>query len=366
MISIQERKPHEVLDVLTHELNCASGNEALQRAVIADHIRGLVFGTWARQQRVPSPIHTTRLLANVRRIQHFVWPGDCWEHEGTGDLCRQVLDSLAAAGDIVSLGGGFWIPGPLLLVELDGAENVMVTGGFPAAIAKHRLVATLSSAASFRFVPRRPTLANQPNKEILRSADWWFGHADPLAEWTRGVLKQHEARLSGEMGLSVDQLEIYAPEIFRDQRRAGRWIRAVQVLRPLEGLRLCRPVNNSRNFGAPYFLGSFHFREGALSLGRSTRIAGELTRRLRFGFDAILGASRHVSIPIDATSFTFDNSVALPESEARVLSLAWRNLQSPTDTSQAHIFHVNALPLLLGALARLCIAPTLVNRRLHA
>jgi hypothetical protein len=277
-----------------------------------------------------------------------------------------VLDSLAALGDIVTIGGGYWIPGPLVLIELDGVDNVMATGGFPTAGAKHHLGVSLSSAAAFRYAGRRATLANPANKTLLHPADWWFGHADPLVDWTRGVLRQHEARLSGEMGLPVDQFEIYAPEIFLDQHKTGRWMRAVQVPRPLDGLRLCRPISNSRSFGAIYFLGNFRFDEGSLILSRSTPIAAELTRRLRFGFDALLGVTRQVSIPIDTTSFIFENSIALPEGESRVLSLAWRNLQSPTDDTQSHFFHVKALPLVLCALARLCITPTLINRRLHA
>jgi hypothetical protein len=368
MISIQGRQSQEIHDALKRELNCTVGSDALQRAVISDHIRALIFGAWARQQRTSGvdAVHTTRLLANVRRIHSFLWPRDVWQHDAVGDLSRQVLDSLAQLGDIVNIGGGFWIPGPVVFIELDGADTVMVVGGLPAAVAKQHLGVSLSSVAAFRYAARRAVLADHVNKAALRSADWWFGHADPLVNWTRGVLKQHEARLSTEMGLPVDELEIYAPEIFRDQRKAGRWMRAVQVSRPLEGLRLCRPISNSRSFGAIYFLGSFRFNEGSLILSRSVPIAAEMTRRLRFGFDALLGATRQVSIPIDTTSFRFDNSVSLPEIESRVLSLAWRELQSPKDDSQSHFFHVNALPLVLWALARLCITPTLVNRRPHA
>jgi hypothetical protein len=247
------------------------------------------------------------------------------------------------------------------------AQFIGEISDFPTTDAKQHLGVSLSSISAFRYAARRPVLAQHGNKAVLHSADWWFGHADSLVDWTRGVLRQHEARLSSEMGLPVDQLEIYAPEIFRDQRKAGRWMRAVEVARSLDGLRLCRPISSSRSFGTPYyFLGTFRFNDGSLILSRSTPIAAELTRRLRFGFDAILGATRQVSISIDTRSFTFDNSVSLPESEARVLSLAWRNLQSPTDDSQFHFFHVKALPLVLCALARLCITPTLINRRPRA
>jgi hypothetical protein len=366
MISIQKRQPKEVIDLLALELACDAGSDALQRAMVADHIRGLVYGSWIQQRRVPSarPIHTTRLLTSARRVQSFVWPQDGWEHETEGDLSRQVLNSLEAAGDIVSTGGGHWVPGPLLLVELDETENVMVLGGFPGGIVQQRLGVAVKSAACFRRADRKSLLTNPSNKEILHPIDRWFGHTDPLKEWTLAVLKQYEVRLSGEMGLPVDQFEIYAPEILRDQRKAGRWMPAAQVVTPLEGLRLCRPVGNT--FGAIHFLGTFHFKDGSLVLARSTPIAAELTRRLRFGLDSLLKTPRPVSIPLDTKSFSFDNSIALPEVETRVLSLAWRNLQSPTDNSSKYVFHLSALPLVLRALERLCITPTLLDRSVHA
>ena len=225
--------------------------------------------------------------------------------------------------------------------------------------AELRCCLPVCSAAGGASEPRE-----QDNSPPCRLVVWSRRSAHRLdagrLKTTRGPPIQRDGTVSRS-------IEIYAPEIFRDQRKAGRWMRAVQVLRPLDGLRLCRPISNSRSFGAIHFLGSFRFNDGSLILSRSTPIAAELTRRLRFGFDAMLGATRQVSIPIDTASFIFDNSVALPESKkSRVLSLAWRNLQSPTDNSPSHFFHVNALPLVLCALARLSITPTLINRRLHA
>ena len=142
-------------------------------------------------------------------------------------------------------------------------------------------------------------------------------------------------------------------------------MRATQIGRPLEGLRLCRLQGSARAFGAPHFLSTFHLRNGTLSLGRSAPVGPDVSRRLRFGLDALLGTLRQVSIVIDPATLSFDNSISLPEAEARVMSLAWRNLQTPNDDSEIHYFHPVVLPLILRALARLLIVPTIIDRRPH-
>ena len=108
----------------------------------------------------------------------------------------------------------------------------------------------MTSAAAFRFMPRRPVLSTSSNMDLLHPIDGWLGHADPLGDWTEATLQQHKERLSIDMDISLDQLEIYAPEIFQDQRKSGRWMRSTQIGRPLEGLRLCRLQSHGRTFGA--------------------------------------------------------------------------------------------------------------------
>jgi hypothetical protein len=366
MITVEAASIAQVHAILARELDCRFVTDALQRAAIGEHIRAMVFGSWARRGPDAAPVHTTRILSNVRRMNRMVWPEDTWEHEQLGDICRQVLNSLAALGDVVSVGNGFWIPGPSTFVELDGINHLMVTGGLPAQIARTSFGPPLTSAAAFRFVPRRAVLSTSSNMDLLQSIDGWLGHADPLREWTAAILQQHNARLSIDMNIGVDQLDVYVPEIFRDQRKSGRWMGATQIGRPLDGLRLCRLRSGARVFGSPHFLATFHFNAGTLTLGRSARVAPDVSRRLRFGLDAVLGTPRQVSIAIDSALFTFDNSISLPEPEARVISLAWRCLQTPDDDSEMHYFHPIALPLISRALARVLIVPTIVDRRPHA
>jgi hypothetical protein len=365
MITVEAPSLEQVHATLARELDCALASDVLQRATIADHIRALVFGSWTRRDDT-APIHTTRILSNVRRMQSFVWPQDSWEHEQLGDTCRQVLDSLAKLGDIASVGNGFWIPGPTMFVELDGIDHLMLTGCLPVQIARAQLGTPLTSAAAFRFTPRRQVLSTSSNRNLLRPIDGWLGHVDPLREWTHAVLQQQNAQLSIDMDIGVEQLDVYVPEIFRDQRKSGRWMHATQIRQPLEGLRLCRLQSSARVYGAPHFLATFHFSAGTLTLRRSVRVGPDVSRRLRFGLDVILGTPRQVSIEINSTQFSFDNSISLPEPEARVLSLAWRTLRNADDDSEVHYFHSIALPLISRALARVLIVPTLIDRRSHA
>jgi hypothetical protein len=235
MITVEAANVELLQAILAREVDCELVSDALQRAAIADHIRAMVFGSWTRPGRDAAPVHTTRILSNVRRTHQMVWAQDSWDHEQLGDLCRQVLDSLAVLGDIVSVGNGFWIPGPTTVVELDGVNHLMMTGGLPAQIARTHFGATVTSAAAFRFMPRRPVLSISSNMDLLHPIDGWLGHADPLGDWTDAILQQHKERLSIDMDISLDQLEIYAPEIFRDQRKSGRWMRSTQIGRPQRG-----------------------------------------------------------------------------------------------------------------------------------
>jgi hypothetical protein len=364
VITVKTVTAEQLGETIRRELDCANVSDALQRATIADHIRAMVYGAWISGSEENYSIHTTRILSNVRRIQRMVWPQDSWEHHKLGDRPRQVLDSLAVLGDVISVGGGYWIPGPTSLVELDGTQNVMVVGGIPSQIAAGHFGERVRSTAAFRHVGRRSILIT-PAKDILQTIDRWLGYADPIREWTNSILQQHGARLSVNMDIGVEPLEIYAPEIFRDQRKAGRWIRATEIDRALDGLRLCRLRQGTGVFGAPHFLATFNYMGGQLALGRSVSVAADVSRRLRFGFDIVLQTPRQVAVTLDGTQFVFDNSISLPEAEARVLSLAWRDLKKADDDSTVYYFHTLALPLMLRALARLGLVPTIIDRRTH-
>ena len=164
-------------------------------------------------------------------------------------------------------------------------------------------------------------------------------------------------------GLSVEQLELYAPDILRSQQRTGRWIPAGNVGRTIDGMRLCRPRDAfARNYSRPHFLARFDFKDGALTLRSSASIAHEMTLRLRFGLDLLLNSPRRVSIITSALTFTIERPSPLPYPESRVYALGW-NDPTAAAISERLAFRSSAMPFVLHALQRLSITPHIAQRQ---
>ena len=162
--------------------------------------------------------------------------------------------------------------------------------------------------------------------------------------------------------VAADQLELYAPDILRRQRRAGRWIPCADIDGAIDGLRLARPRGGfAREYDRPHYLAYFSFRDGSLCLRKCTAIAHELTLRLRFGLDVLLNAPRHVSILASAHTFSIEKPVALPNAEGRVYGLGWRDFVSGEPNDRL-TFHSCALPFVVQAFQRLCITPSIAQR----
>src|SRR5438552_329464 len=84
--------------------------EALLRALIAEHIRALVFASAARSAEFGTAqrAHTTRLTASVRRNLTSLAPDVLAPLEGD-DVALLTLTAMAELGDIVNTGSGFWL-----------------------------------------------------------------------------------------------------------------------------------------------------------------------------------------------------------------------------------------------------------------
>ncbi|WP_271612411.1 hypothetical protein [Bradyrhizobium sp. CCBAU 21362] len=165
-------------------------------------------------------------------------------------------------------------------------------------------------------------------------------------------------------GLSVEQLELYAPDILRGQQRPGRWIPASHVARAIDGVRLCRPRGAfARAYSRPHFLARFDFKDGSLSLRSSVSIAHEETLRLRFGLDLLLNSPRRISITASDLTFTIERPSALPDPENRVYALGWTD-PTADNPSERLTFSNCAMPFVLHALQRLSITPYIAQRKI--
>ena len=269
------------------------------------------------------------------------------------DPYLNTLHDSAIAGDIADLGGGYWLAAPLRLVSMSSGEAVLVLGCAPRSVVASIFAAKVFCTGVARFIVA-PNFHIRAVTDVLQSVDCWLGPAEPLQTWTDKVIAEHQRRFSTPQELSVDSLEIYAPDVYQAESRVGRWIAAAQASRPMTRPRLCRPLAQyTRAFDRPYYLGDFGYRDGALVLRRSVQIDYKLTGRLRFGFDQMLDTRRSAVLTEDTELCSLQLRYDLPKPEARLMSLGWLSSEAPH--SKVFQFHNALRPLLVDVLARLSI-----------
>ena len=369
-LSLVERSNAEVQHALVVSLQGLGGPTALRRTLASEHIRALThFGsTHVRAAGTIQLAHTTRLMMGLRKNLAGLWPPEVEDVQAGAsetnaeDGYRSILDDLARIGDLVDTGGGFWMSAPLRLVDSDEPERLLVLGGAPREIVRTMLGAQPECVAASRFVRRANLYPTPAVADLVQSLDTWLGSADPLRSWTQRTIALYLQRLSQVEEIAADQVEIYAPDFYRDIRKLGRWMPANEVNRPIDDVRLFRPrLSHARAYDRPHYLGTFDFRQGKLVLRRSVQVDYQTSRRLRFGLDQALGTPRSASLSANGSTCVLGLGYALPEPEARVLSLGWQTAPLRLQGDQ-RTFHHAAWPLLVQALQRLSIEPTVTSR----
>jgi hypothetical protein len=366
-LALAERSRTGILSALAARLNTGSSDEALKRALVAEHLRAATYFASAHTSStdaLPLP-HTNRLMANLRRNLDGLWPRAAENPtnvtENSSNSYTTVLRDLEAIGDLVGTGGGYWISAPLRFVEGSDPETLLVFGGAPCEVVRAATGAMVSCAAATRFV-RRIDLKNHAGFRLIQSLDAWLGFSDPLPLWTKRTIAAHRERLSASEEMAADQLEVYAPDVYRDRKKHGRWMPATEINRSIDGPRLCRPrAAHAPVYSRPHYLGVFSFRQGRLVLLRSAPVEFETSQRLQFGVDDELKEPRSATITLSGDTCIVDLPYRLPKPEVRVLSLGWRT-SPPGATNDAFAIPRAALPALDRALRRLLIVPVVSTR----
>lgn len=327
----------DLYGLVAHRLGCTLDTEDLSRALAAEHIRAHVYGnSCADEIGSYQPIHTTRLFTNLRRNLTPHVPEQ---------LFMSVLRDLQEIGDVVHLGKGYWVAGPLQAIDIGNDHCVLIVGGVPTALlGDKRLSITCSSAA--RFAPTTKSLFEQ-----AITVDRWQGYTESLGDWTATILRTWDRQMA-EMGdLHANDLEVYAPDFFLNQGRIGRWVSATDVQSPLNGLRLCRPRTGFLEHDRPSFLVRMGWNGSELTLKKAARVEKSQSLRLRFGLDQLLNSPRTATCTTTQHICTLSLRFPLPEPEARVLRLGWHGKERPELIN----FHVHLYPLFSKTLDRLGI-----------
>jgi len=365
-----ERKFEEMSLAVAAELRCLPDSVAFEKSIVAQHLRTAIYVGSTRTTSSESGGHTStqRLMANLRRsldgffINLQLSSSSSEAQAANGDLYRTTLDCIAGLGDVVDVGGGHWISAPLRLVEMDGAEALLVVGGYPMEAARAALGLEMASGGIGRFTVGAKSSAKLRNSEIVVPLASWLGVSEVLSVWTSRATNSHLKRLSHTDEIAADQVELYAPDILRNQHKKGRWVQATQIHQSIDGPRLFRPLGSrSRDYSRPYYLGLFDVRDGELVLLRSAPVEFEVSLRLRFGIDELLKTPRSVKISVQGDTCTVTPWLKLPEPENRIRFLGWTSQPHADRNPEIVTFHRSSVPMLIEIFRRLAIQTSIAG-----
>jgi hypothetical protein len=213
-----------------------------------------------------------------------------------------------------------------------------------------------------RFIAQASLKRSSNHLALVNPVETWLGPSDPLPLWTANILSACAKRLSAPDEIDADQLEVYAPDIMRRQRRPTPWVAASHISHALPELRICRPLAaHARSWNWPHYLGAFNFAHGGLRLRQSVSLDLDVSARLRFGFDQLLGSPRTASIAIQRDCCVLDVRFGLPAPESKIKSLGWSESER-SDSRHLTTFHLSSLPFIQEGLNRLAIRQNLFER----
>jgi hypothetical protein len=270
-------------------------------------------------------VHTSRIFAALDRNMRFLLserPGSVNAVVGQNSMYEFVRDQLERCGDIVHIGSGYWMPGPLRLVRAYASQAAIIVGGIPTSALQRTFKGQIHSIGPGRYVLNGIGTQTAYPEETVSD---WLGAAEPLATWTEKTLAWAAAQLLPQAEIEDESIEIYAPDVYRARRRRGLWLQAKDFQESASTLRLFRPKTAPKwIFDRPDYLGIFKSRPRGAQLVQSTRIPRDIAHRLQFGLDQKLAVSRKFNLQRIGNAYNLDLKFALPEPEGRVLGLAWR------------------------------------------
>ncbi len=352
----------EVCAAIAGAISAPAGQDSLRRALSAEHLRTAVYAASANPDQSRRMVHTTRLLGGVRGAVAGLWSREQSPNANSDEWARLVLQDLAEVGDVETVGGGYWLATPLRLIEFPEADCLLVLGSDPADVVASKLGARPFCSGVGRLVAQASLKKPSSFLDLVSPIETWLGPSDRLPIWTGNILSAYTKRLSAPDEIDADQLEVYAPDIMRKQRRPTPWVPASHINQALAELRICRPLPAlARSWNWPHYLGAFNFAHGALRLRQSTPVDLDIAARLRFGFDQLLGAPRSVSIAIQRDCCVLDMRFRVPAPENKVKSLGW-SVSERSDSRHLTAFHLSVLPLIREILHRLAIKQNIFER----
>lgn len=360
--------PAEASSRLASILDCPNDVEAIRITAMAEYIRAFVNQPyfWAADWGPPRAVHTHRIISAVRRDLGFLWK-DTDQSASNSELSENKVGALGAmdvirrlgeVGDLVDLGGGFWVPGPVRMVQAtDGGEGAfLVVAGAPFEALKTMLAAHVSCIGCGRFIrPDRARSRRLRFEHELQSVDDWLGgSSENIAAWTRRIFKVLIERMSPAPDVEASECEIYVPDDFPGKPGSGNWFPARELRVVPTDLRLCRaPAAKSAIYDRPTYLAVLWEDEGRAVFRQLALVPEDIRLRLLFGFEQMRGVQRTVVLELKNRICRVKIPFKLPEPEIRILALGWPVGKDSKGRANFYAFAADIAPFLVQMLSRL-------------
>ena len=349
-------------------LNCTKENEAIREATLAEYIRACVYQQYQRlddRGRTRS-VHTNRILSAARRDIGFLWNETdhltikTLEDDNGGKRAGNVLHRLGMIGDIIKLGGGFWVPGPIRILRVtDSGDNaLLVIGGVPFETLETKFAERMSCVGCARFLcPDHAKLQRLEVEHELQSVqDWLGGPSENLPTWTKRVFRSLVAHMSPASDLEADDCEIYAPDDIPGKPNRGNWVPIKEFSVVPTGPRLCRPpLGMVAIYDRPTYLTELRNDSGRAVFHRLAQVPTDIRVRLMFGFEQMRGVKRNVIFKVIGQICRINIPFNLPDPESRILAFGWPVSKDSQGRPNIFDFSSNLMPFLIQVLTRLNI-----------
>lgn len=276
------------------------------------HSAAVRTALWAWSHDGTVPVYVTRFLNNAYSwIQH----ADLMRRDDSHVTpLREVLSELELLGDVMSRGGGYWLPAPLRTIALDAGHHGVLVGGTPSSRLPMTLRAFITHHGAARIFSGADLDAS--TLPVQSASDWLRRPPLEVAMWAERVLT--DARLDPLLDGEAS-LDYYTP--YPSGRMGGvprfqyeRWIERPTRLE--DGRYLARREVITG-------LVTHHVAEikdhRLVALGSLHLIDGDV-RRLQYGVDALSQHPVLVSVQHSQPKVRFVLQNELPSAEHRLFT----------------------------------------------
>lgn len=330
--SVNMLSPADVVPFLGQRLQTTATGLPFALCFAADYLRSNVYSYWCRNPD-QTPIHSIRLVnAYKKDVQPWMEFGTSYsELDATllgqagilepGDLILRM----SGLGDVLDCGHGRWLPGPLRAIEISKTPPFyLLLGGIPTEVidAEIREMVQCSGVGRFFIGASGAHMFSEKFGDIESVDDWYCSIDGDLETWTHKTVTNLVSNQGNEINQTTERLEIYLPERTVSSTTLTRWYEAEKLGIPPDGHRLAR-ITGQDIWNTPYFLVTLVSGLDGMRIRNSVNIEKPILDRLRYGFDALVGA------PLTVERFQSDRYSVLrlwrplPEPESRLLSLGW-------------------------------------------